>query len=417
MREIVLAHRHERDALMKAPYIARDGVKVARAGLRNDLIKVIIGPRRAGKSVFAWQLLRDVPNVAYLNFDDERLLGQTNNDHLLAAIHDVYGDASVYFFDEIQNLPNWELFVNRLQRRGVRLVLTGSNSRLLSRELATHLTGRHQSFQLLPFSFAEYLRARAVTYDPASATPEVDGQILRHLREYLQNGGFPEVVVKAVERRGYLTTLFESVLFKDIVKRYHVRYAKKLADLGTYLLTNHANEFTATRLKHLCDFRSVHTVENYLLYLAEAFLLFPVARYATSLKTILKSARKIYGIDTGLVDAVKFAVTPDFGRYLENAVAIELLRRQQDFFTFKTRDGKEVDFVVKAALRPRVLIQVAATVDDDKTRQREVRALLKAGDEVACKDLLILTWQHVSAERVRKQTIRYRPLWQWLLED
>ena len=164
MKNIVLGHRLERDELLRQKFVPREGVEYARKNLENSLIKVIVGPRRAGKSVFALQILEGV-DFAYLNFDDERLIGLSDYDEILKAIIQVYGDTRYFLFDEIQNLDKWELLVNRLQRRGFNMVLTGSNSRLLSRELSSHLTGRYIQFRVLPFSFAEFLKAKDFILD------------------------------------------------------------------------------------------------------------------------------------------------------------------------------------------------------------------------------------------------------------
>lgn len=240
MREIILSQKVERDEFLRGRYVPRDGLQKAREGARDNLIKVIVGPRRAGKSVFCIQML-EKEDFAYLNFDDERLLGASDYDELLKAIRQVYGETKILLFDEIQNLKNWELFVNRLNRRGFNIIITGSNAHLLSRELSTHLTGRHIQYRVLPFSFLEFIKAKGFIVDQTLELKEKQGILLNHLDRYLEKGGYPEVVVKDLDARSYLTTLFESILFKDIVKRYGVRYAKKLNDLAHYLVTNHSN--------------------------------------------------------------------------------------------------------------------------------------------------------------------------------
>lgn len=274
MKSIVLGQKDERDKLLGEKYILREGLLDAKKNMQNNLIKVIIGPRRAGKSVFAIQMLEGL-DFAYLNFDDERLVGISDYDELLKAILQVYGETKYILFDEIQNIQNWELFVNRLQRKGYNIVITGSNSRLLSREMATHLTGRFVQFYIFPFSFSEFLKARNFVIDETIELKERQGLILNLLNEYLAIGGFPEVVIKNVDSKSYVSTLFESILFKDIVKRHNVRNPKRLYDLGLYLITNHSCNFSYTRLKDILDFRSVHTVENYVEYLKEGLCIRP----------------------------------------------------------------------------------------------------------------------------------------------
>ncbi len=197
MRDIILTQKAERDSLLEANYIDREGLGDIRTTLSNNLIKVIIGPRRAGKSVFAIQTLKG-NDFAYLNFDDERLIQIRDYEEIIKGLKQIYGNTKNLLFDEIQNLPNWQLFIERLRRRKFGIVATGSNSKLLSGELASHLTGRYAQFQLLPFSFREFLRAKIVAAGERSETKEGQGEILRHLGEYLQKGGYPEVVVNEI---------------------------------------------------------------------------------------------------------------------------------------------------------------------------------------------------------------------------
>jgi len=415
MRDIVLGHKEERDELLRTKYIKRDGLNEARQSIKNNLIKVIIGPRRAGKSVFGIQML-DGLDFAYLNFDDERLIDISDYDDLLKAIRQVYGETKTILFDEIQNLPKWELFLNRLHRKGYNLVITGSNSRLLSRELSTHLTGRFIQFQILTFSFAEFLSARDFLIDETLGLKERQGMLLNLLSEYLEKGGYPEVLIKNIEPKTYITTLFESILFKDIVKRYNVRYSKKLYDLGLYLITNHSNEFSYTSLKKALDFKSVHTVENYTDYLNEAFLIFYIERFSHKLREQIKSPKKLYACDTGIINAVKFKTTPDIGKVIENATAIELLRRGKEYYSYKTKDGKEVDFVVKEGLEITQLIQVCYDISQPATKKRELAALAKTARETGCDNLLVITWDYENKETSEHGDIIYMPLGKWLLQ-
>jgi len=414
MKEILLTHKAERDDLLKGQYVSRQGLEQTTEHFQSDLIKVIVGPRRAGKSVFSVQMLKEV-DFAYLNFDDERLIAVSDYDELLKAIRQVYGGTKTVLFDEIQNLDRWELFVNRLHRRGFNIVITGSNAHLLSRELSTHLTGRYVEIQMLPFSFYEFLKAKGFGLDERFELKERQGLLLNHLDAYLRGGGYPEVVVKGLEARTYLATLFESILFKDVVKRYGVRYSKKLEDLARYLVTNHSNEFSYSKLKSILEFRSVHTVENYVDYLREAFLIFPVDRFSHKLKEQMRSPRKAYAFDTGIIHAIKFEGARDYGRIMENLVAIELKRRKKEFYYYRSDSGKEVDFVIRKDLKVDQLVQVSYSVDDLTTRKRELSSLVKAGEELGCRNLVVLTWDHLAEEKHGGSKIAFIPLWRWLL--
>ena len=414
MNEIVLRNKLERDELRRESHVPREGISSARDALENNLIKVITGPRRAGKSVFAIQMLEGI-DFAYLNFDDEKLVAVSDYDELLKAIIQIYGDTKFLLFDEIQNLKNWELFVNRLHRRGFKIIITGSNAHLLSQELATHLTGRYIQFRVFPFSFAEFLRAKGFSVDGTIQLKEKQGLLLNHLNKFIKEGAYPEVVVKNVDAKSYLTTLFDSILFKDIVKRYSVRYANKLSDLGMYLLANHSCEFSNTRLKNILGFKSVHTVEKYMSHLIEAFLIFSVGRFFFKLKEQIKAPKKAYAYDLGIINSVSFKTSSDIGRLIENLVAVELMRRGVDFYYYKTMRGKEVDFALKQGLRIEQLIQVCYDINDDLTKKREVNALLMVSKETECKNLVVLTWDYEADEMIADKKVSFIPLWKWLI--
>lgn len=401
-------HKTERDQNLTAATIPRELLAATLPVMDSRLIKVITGPRRAGKSVFAFQLLQG-QDFGYVNFDDERLAGLTDFDELLKAVTVTYGQVTTLLFDEIQNLPSWELIVNRLQRQGYSLVITGSNAHLLSRELGTHLTGRYQECRLLPFSFREYLAAKQVDQNNTSL-------IRHHFDCWLHTGGYPEVVVNNTALETYLPTLFDSILFKDIVRRYRVKYPQKIHELALYLTTNHSCEYTANAIKGSLGFRSSHTVENYTSYLIESFLIFSVERYSTKLKELLKAPRKAYSIDLGLIEAIKFKQQPDTGRLLENAVALELFRKGQDFFSYKTTGGKEVDFVVRKGLVIDELIQVSLDTTAPKTLKRELSALEVAAVELSCTTLTVLTGNETWQRQVGSLQVQAMPVWQWMLD-
>jgi hypothetical protein len=412
LQEVVAAQKREFEQRAMETYVERN---VDLTPLRSPLIKVILGPRRAGKSFFAVHALHAAGRFAYLNFDDERLTGLSNYDDILAAVRLVYGDTRRLLMDEIQNLPRWELFANRLQREGYDLVLTGSNAKLLSRELATHLTGRHHPMYILPFSFKEYVAEakRELT------TPE----ITERLNHYLETGGYPEPIVKQLDARSYLATLYESILYKDIVKRYAIRFAAGLDDLATYGLSNVAREYSFKTLSNVTGTKSDHTVKKYLDYLEEAFLFFSVSRFSFKVKEQLTSNKKLYCIDNGFIHARAFKASPDYGRLFENTVAIELKRRELQggprFMFWKNQQQEEVDFALRDSTRVIQLIQICAELERGATRTREVRALLKASKELRCDDLLVLTGAYEGDEEVEwfgiKRTVRFLPVQRWLL--
>lgn len=418
MKDIVASHKIERDELLAKSFIPRHALKQAIPYMTNNRIKVVIGPRRAGKSVFAIQMLKKAgyPDFAYINFDDERLRPPLNLDDLLAAIIQIYGETKTIFFDEIQNAEGWELFVNRLQRRGYNLILTGSNAHLLSRELSTHLTGRYHEVRLLPFSFPEYLAVRDFQIDDRLEANERQALLLKHLDDYLHCGGYPDIIVAGDIPDDYLRTLFDSILFKDVVKRHNVRDATKLYDIGQWLISNISREYTCTSLNNALGFRSVHTVEQYIAYLVEAFLFMSVSRYSPKAKLRMTAPRKIYGYDTGMINAVRFKTGRDTGRLLENLVAVECYRRGMECYSYKTIDGKEVDFFLRTTGEPDQLIQVCYDLADTKTRQREIQALCNAGSECKHTHGTILTWNEEAQQEINGFKISLTPTWKWLLQ-
>src|SRR3989338_6282681 len=232
LKSTIARQKDDIDKLLAMPYIQRSREKDAQKWLSSDLIKVILGPRRAGKSVFALMLLKG-QNFAYFNFDDESLTEEKINlNELLFELKQIYGDTKYILFDEIQNLHGWELFANRLYRLGYNLVLTGSNASLLSKELATHLTGRHMPIEILPFDFNEFLLAKKFQIDSEyGALPQQRGELLNLMENYLQSGGFPEVAVNNIDPKDYLDVLLDASLFKDVVKRHRVKFSTQIGNL------------------------------------------------------------------------------------------------------------------------------------------------------------------------------------------
>jgi len=423
LRSTVLKQKQEKERLLSLSYIERTKEKEAKKWLNSDLIKVVLGPRRAGKSVFSLMLLKD-QSFAYFNFDDESLPGEDKLDlnELMSELKQAYGDTKYILFDEIQNLPKWELFVNRLHREGYNLVLTGSNARLLSRELATALTGRHIPIQILPFDFKEILRAKnyVVSEDKFLLSDE-KAKIFGYLNEYMINGGYPEVVTKNLDPRGYLDVLFDSLLFKDVVKRHKIRFSEQIDNLGSYLINNVADQYSIRKLVNVLGFKSGITLERYLSYLTEAYLLFSLHRYSAKASLRLKSPKKVYVVDNGFITSKAVQYSSNTGKLMENLVFTELVKRGNEFnreiFYYRTRNDREVDFVVKKGIEIVELIQVCYEVNNKDIEQREVKALVEAGKELNVTKLSVLTWNEKRIVEKNGLTIYFKPLWEWLLEE
>lgn len=411
--DVLVEQKREIERRGMHPYVKRD----VPPGLTDDddMIKVVVGPRRSGKSFLAEHTVRNLPGrYGYVNFDDERLSDISSFDEALVALDNLYGKPTHLLLDEVQNLNKWELVANRLQRQGRRLILTGSNSNLLSAELATHLTGRHREILLFPFSFREALR-----FPPQELTSvEEKGR----LEEYVRSGGFPEPIVKNLDSNEYLRTLVNSVLYKDIVKRFKIRSVQGLENLAKYLFSNVAKEFSCANLAAMTGCRSVHTVQKYLKYMEHAFLFFTVPRFSFKVREQATHNRKLYCVDNGMATALGVRFSQDDGRLIENLVAISLhkrvLNREIQLFFWRNAEHEEVDFVVKEGTGISTLLQVCADPSPGGTRDREIRALLKAGKDLNCANYLVLTRDIEKDESVewfgKKGTIHYTPLWKWL---
>ena len=418
MREVILRQKQEKEQILKTAFVEREVSKNIEKYVQSDIIKVVTGIRRCGKSVFCFMALRN-KGFAYVNFDEKELAEAKNYDEILKYIKEFYGDIKYLLLDEIQNLPKWELWTNSLKRRGYNLLITGSNAKLLSAELATHLTGRHLSVEMFPFSFKESLQASGFEFKKEYTQEEI-GEILNRLKKYVDVGGFPEVVVKGYDY-AYLQSLFDSIIFKDIVKRYRIRYSDALYNLAKYLMSVFAQEASFTNLKNMLNFRSVHTVQNYVSYIEETYLVFSLDRFSFKQKEQVTSPKKIYAIDTGMINAIAFQSSGNFGRLMENAVAVELLRRRSckgantGIYYYKDYFGKETDFVIKEGMKVRQLIQACYDIGNADTKEREIKGLLKASDDLRCNNLVVITWDYEGEEKVDGKKIVYVPLWKWIL--
>lgn len=418
LKSTISKQREEIEALRSIQYVERTKEEKGRKWLEPNLIKVILGPRRAGKSVFALMLLKN-QSFAYFNFDEESL-DSVNLDELMTELKLAYGNTKYIFFDEIQNVPKWELFANRLHREGYNLLLTGSNALLLSKELATHLTGRHIPIEILPFDFKEILKAKNYEFSKDKiARPEEKSKFLGILNQYMTNGGYPEVIIKDLNPRGYLDVLYDALLFKDVIKRYKIRYSEQISKLGSYLISNIASTHNIHRLANILNFKSDNTLEKYLGYLTEAYLLFSLNRYSAKAGVRTRSPKKIYVVDNGFVAAKAIQHSPDTGKLMENLVFMELVKRgnepNREIFYYHTRNGREVDFLLRKGHVALELIQVAYEITPD-VEQREIKALLEAAKELNVTKLTLLTWSDKREVEKGGLTMHFKPVWEWLLE-
>jgi len=314
-------------------------------------------------------------------------------------------------FDEIQNVPDWERFVRRMIDDGFKFYLTGSNASLLSPELGTLLTGRYLPMQVLPFSFSEFLKFRGqpVALEQTLSTTE-KARLKKEFNRYLQYGGIPDALkYPQVE---WPQILYRDVLYRDVATRRQIKDVQALEELSFYLISNPASLFSLNRLKELLKVGSVNTIKNYVEFLQTGWLFFVVNRYAYSVRKQQIAPKKLYVIDNGLINSVAFSFSEDRGKFLENLVFLQLKRRGEDIYYYKTEKEHEVDFYLP---QTKELVQVSQALGKEKTRQRELRALVEAAGELEVENLLILTEEERDSANVGGMKVAIEPVFRWLL--
>ena len=387
--------------------------------LKSTQAQAVIGVRRSGKSTLCYQALqKQGVQYAYADFDDERLVDlQVNQlNDVLEILYKIYGDFNYLLLDEIQNVEGWHLFVNRMLRKKMHVIITGSNAKLLSSELATHLTGRNKEIPLYPFSFKEFCIMKDVDTD--KRTTKAEGFRRAAFDEYLKQGGFPELLV-IEENKNYVGTLVEDILKRDIEQRYKIAYKAAFEQLAHHLLNVSPSIVVTTDLADLFHFKSEHTAKNYVGYLKQAYMLLGVQKY--SQKSKLRSVQeKVYAVDVAMMDQRENALAGEnLGHRLETVVAVHLIRKCKmeglDVYYLNDRSG-ECDFVVCKGNIVVRCIQVSYDISADKTRKREINGLLLAARQTKCENLLLLT-DHESEEIHHDgYKIKVQPVYEWSLE-
>jgi predicted AAA+ superfamily ATPase len=378
-------------------------------------IIILSGIRRSGKSTIQRLLqLELAKSDYYLNFDDERLIRFQVEDFqmLLEVFIELFGRQSTFYFDEIQNIEGWERFVRRLYEQGKKIYITGSNARLLSKELGTHLTGRYIQFEVYPLSFQEIMRYKhpEILSKKALSTSDV-GMLQHHFSNYLKNGGIPEYV--KFEKPEYLRDLFEGILYRDVIARYKLNDEKPIRELAYYLASNIGKEFSYTKLGELVGLKSSHTVVNYCDYLEQCYLYFFLTRYNHSLKKQIRHNKKCYMIDPALIRTVGFRASEDKGRLLENIVFLHLKMQGKEIYFHKEK--KECDFVIREGNQIVQAIQVTTNLSTEDLREREVSGLIEAMSSYKLEEGLILTENEQETIEVEGFRITIMPIWKWLL--
>lgn len=415
MKTILLSQRRERDDLLSQQYIARHTSVNTEDLLKSHLIKLITGPRRVGKSTQAFLMLRD-KNFAYLNFDKQELRENWNADLVMRLLDEIYPNYDYLMLDEVQNLPNWDVWVTELFRRGKNLVITGSNANMLSSEMATVLTGKYLPLEMLPFSLVEFFEWHHLNL--SNILPEQQNEAVVLEDDYLRYGGYPETVATRTLAGTYLSTLFDSIIWKDIVKRHKIRNTEAINNMALYLLSNFCNQLSANDIAEALNLKSVNTTQKFMGYLHEPFLFYYLPRYNNKLKLMTKAPQKIYVVDNGFVAAKAFSTSDNLGRLLENQVFVNLLRKgyntEQSMFYYHTRNDKQIDFVLREHNHVKQLVQVSYEMTTEKTIRRECSALVEAAEELHCEELYVLTYKEKGTKEWNGHTIHILPVSEWL---
>jgi predicted AAA+ superfamily ATPase len=422
----------------KLPEIVEREVKIP---LELNQIAAIIGPRRAGKTYQMFSIIKALvekgiskENILYVNFEHERLSNLKAED--LREMMEVYYELfkpegkAYLFLDEIQRVDNWEAWVRRIhESKESHIYISGSSSKLLSKEIATQLRGRSIDFIIFPFSFREFLRAKKLEVDDVNSFrySEKFGKLVALLKEYLEFGAYPEVVLENNEeiKVKILRSYYNAVFYRDLVDRFGIENLSLLDTFLKYCLKNVAKYFSISKIYNY--FKSIgykcskQTLLDYLEFSKNVFFFFPIEIFSYSLKEKKQYPRKMYAVDNGMVTAIYPEMKGEAGKLMENLVAIELFRRSElneKFEVYYWREyGKknEVDFVIKKDFSVQQLIQVTYASSKDEIEKREVKALIKASELLKCKDLLCITWDYEDEIKAENKKIVFKPLWKWLI--
>jgi len=393
--------------------------------LDSRFVISVIGPRRAGKTYYLFQLSREMSNFIHLNFEDSRLYGVKYTDlrDIIRTFIEIYGKEPVnILLDEIQAVKNWEIIVRELHDlKRYRMFLTGSSSKLLSKEIATQLRGRTLSYLLLPFSFREYLGAKGLKTEKYMSR-DTSARIKHYLQEYMEFGGFPEVVLSE-EKVKILKEYAELILFRDFIERHQIRNVELARVLHSSTIQNFTTEISVNalfnRVKSMGVQVSKNTVFDYLSKLEDTAFFFFLRKYSEKPHLRESYPKKIYLCDTGLTKTLRFY--EDKGKLIENIVFLELQRKTNsnpllEVFYWKDYQQREVDFVIKEGTQINQLIQVTYELTEENEK-REIRSLLKASRELNCDNLLMITWDQAEVIKKNKKKIKQTQLWQWLIEQ
>ena len=381
--------------------------------ISSGQIVILSGIRRCGKSSLLFLIKQkmklDEAEYCYFNFDDERITADVSILEDIYNIHlEVYGKEPVLFLDEIQNIDEWEKFVNRMYEQGTKIFVTGSNANLLSSEISGSLTGRNKVIELFPFSFSEYLRFNRHDFNTDRISGKTRSLLLKSFNQYMKKGGFPLVVKE--DDLELLNAYFQDIFYRDIIARYNLSQVNAIRQIGLYFASNVGKLFSYSTLKKISGVKSSSSIKDYLYYYAQSYLFFYLSKFDYSVKKQMMNRKKAYMIDSGFAGKIGFNFSENKGRILENIVFLELLRRGKDVYYYSGK--KECDFVIKKGLEIVEAIQVCYHIDINN-EEREYEGLQEAMQAYGLKQGLLLTHD---SEQSKHDNIKIIPVWKWLLE-
>jgi hypothetical protein len=385
--------------------------------ISTSQVVIISGVRRCGKSSLLF-LIREKMKLSesafcYFNFDDERIIADVTVLDVLYNLHiEMYGKEPVFFLDEVQNIPQWEKFVNRMYEQGLKIFVTGSNAKLLSSEIATSLTGRNKVVQLFPFSFTEYLRFKEKTYVLDRLSSKSKALLLKDFNAYFESGGFPLVVKEGDPE--LINSYFQDIFYRDIVSRYRLSRVDELRQMGLYFASNIGKLFAYSTLQDVTGIKSLSSVKDYLFYFEQSYLFFYLKKFDYSVKKQIMNPKKVYTIDPAFAHRLGFVFSENKGRILENIVFLELLRREKEVFYHSAKN--ECDFIIKDGLIVKEALQVTwqlSTANFD----REINGLLEVMKMFKLKKGTLIYMQNMEKDFPIPETIELIPVWKWLLSS
>jgi len=399
-------------------FVERELTEKALSFIHLKLPIIITGVRRSGKSTLLYiikkRLKLSEKEYLYVNFNDERLVDFSIEDFqkILDFLNEQeYRENCYLFLDEIQETNGWEKWIDRIKEKH-QIFITGSNSKLLSKEISTILTGRSVSISLYPFSFREFLNAKKIRLENWKIDLKIQSQLRKEFLEFISAGGIPKAIIDSDER--LLKENYENILYRDIIKRFNQNLEKPIKEISVYLLSNISSELSIRALSKTIQVKNLSTLKSILDTFEKAFLFFFINKFDFSIKKQIQNPRKIYCIDGGFVNEVGFKFSEDKGRILENVVFLELKRNWREIYYFSEK--KECDFLIRQGIKVNQAIQVCYDLNE-RDKEREINGLIEAMNKFKLKEGLILTYNQEDELKINNKKIIIKPAWKWLLEE